>query len=212
MVNGGCFNLYGGTGLPVDWPANGACDYRVPFASASQSIPVGHTTLDFVSRHDGLSTTILMSENLDAVTYIVPTPSGNAFQPLESAQTILWDASVMSFTQAQTAQIINQPVGANAKAGSPYTSTNINLLARPSSNHPNGAVFAFCDGHVAFINQSMSYQLYATLLTSCGAQAAQPGTPFSSYSKNTTTGGPNGDNYYNLQLIPLDASLIPSSN
>ena len=49
-------------------------------------------------------------------------------------------------------------------------------LARPSSNHPGGAVVAFCDGSVKFIQQTMAYNVYATLMTSYGsASGRHPG-------------------------------------
>lgn len=37
--------------------------------------------------------------------------------------------------------------------------------ARPSSNHPDGAVSTFCDGHTKFIRQDIEYRAYAQLMS-----------------------------------------------
>ena len=135
------------------------------------------TTVGFIREHDGLSTTISMSENLDATSY-VPTSAAAKFQ-----EAILWDAAIRTD--------INHLVGAGLS----------NATARASSDHPGGAVFAFCDGHVRFVNESLDYKIYASLMTSYGAEAAPPGVPFEP-----------GNPYAKLQVAPLDAALVPAAN
>ena len=216
VLNGGCFNSYAGT-TAVDWRDNGACDYRVSSING-KTVSVNHTSLDFITRHDGLATTFLLSENLDATTYVVPQSNAGG----EDSQAILWDATALGSTGTTnpavaltaTSQIINWSNPGNNQFSSTFSAAQ-NIYARPSSNHPNGAVFTFCDGHTAFINQSLPYNLYATLMTANGIQAAPPGTPFSSYT--LTNGIATSDPYIvksgvYLQIIPLDASQIPSSN
>jgi len=215
VLNGGCFNQYTSANYPADWRDNGACDYRV---AAVAGMPINHTSLDFITRHDGLATTILLSENLDATTYVVFPLNAEG----EDSQAIMWDFKALGQTGTTS-----PPVGLTASSqiinwsnpGINQFSTTFapaqNVYARPSSNHPNGAVFTFCDGHVSFINQSLPYNLYATLMSSNGLQVAAPGTPFSNYT--VTNGYPVGDPYFGsavpyLQVVPLDASLIPSSN
>ena len=46
--------------------------------------------------------------------------------------------------------------------------------SQPSSNHPGGVVTAFCDGHTAFVKDSISYYVYAQLLTSGPPQSGSP--------------------------------------
>jgi prepilin-type N-terminal cleavage/methylation domain-containing protein/prepilin-type processing-associated H-X9-DG protein len=174
QVNGGCSNSLAAT--PVDWNANGAWNFHVGTVAQNTSI-----ALEFISRHDGTSTTISHSENLDAPTWVCTSTA-------ENTQAILWGPS-LGYT-ATSAGPINLNVGQN------YGDT----LARPSSNHPGGAVVGFCDGSVKFIQQSMNYNIYATLMTSFGAQASPPGTAY-------TQGNP----YQSLQVVPLDASQIPTN-
>lgn len=191
VVNGGCFNNWGALqGLPFDASANGAWDFRVP--TGNNSHPVNKTSLEFIGRHDGLSTTISHSENVDAGSYVPNTALS------ETQMCILWDQSQPDGT---TTVINYYPSGVS----SPYNlqtanPTTINAYARPSSNHPNGAVVTFCDTSVKFINQTLSYQIYATLMTSFGQAAQQPGVAGS---------WPNS--YSSYQVSPLDASTIPTN-
>jgi len=54
--------------------------------------------------------------------------------------------------------------------------------SQPSSNHAGGVVTAFCDGHTAFVKDSVARQVYAQLLSSDGAAA-------STISRNTWGAG-----------------------
>ncbi len=176
VVNGGCSNNYSAPeAMPYDWPANGVWNYRVALPGHANPLP--HTTSDFIREHDGLSTTISLGENLDATSYLPSSPTAQ-FQ-----QTILWDPYVRT--------AINRGIGA----------TPSTLTSRPSSNHPGGAVFCFCDGHVAFINESIDYKILATLMTPDGPAAAPPGMPFEA-----------GNPYVKMQMIPFAAGLIPGED
>jgi prepilin-type N-terminal cleavage/methylation domain-containing protein/prepilin-type processing-associated H-X9-DG protein len=173
VVNGGCFNNYSpAANQPVDASSNGVWDYRV----TASGIPNNHTSFSYVAKHDGLSTTISHSEDLDATVYV---PAG---AQTEYQQTILWDPS------AKFQFSFNQGVG----------NTQSNYTARPSSNHPNGSVVTFCDGSVKFINTTIAYNVYATLMTSWGAAAQSPGQVPVYPNSNAT-----------LQVFPLDSTLIP---
>jgi prepilin-type processing-associated H-X9-DG protein len=57
------------------------------------------------------------------------------------------------------------------------------FLSQPSSNHPGGVVTAFCDGHTAFVKDSIGPAIYAQLLSSNGSGA-------SSLSNGTWQAGP----------------------
>ncbi len=172
VPNGGCFNNWGAQqGQPFDDSPNGAWDYRVP----ANGRPTPQTTLGYIGKYDGISSTISHSENLDATTYI---PVNALAEPQE---TILWSPNGDGYA-------INQNAGQGVID---------NAHARPSSNHPNGLIIAFCDTSVKFVNQSIAYNIYATLLTSNGAQAHPPGVA-------PTYPLPNP--YSSFQVFPLSSS------
>jgi len=52
--------------------------------------------------------------------------------------------------------------------------SEIPRFARPSSNHGEGAVVAFCDGHVEFLRSDINYLTYQRLLTSSGRKCVNP--------------------------------------
>ncbi|NCA18062.1 MAG: hypothetical protein EBS90_13645 [Betaproteobacteria bacterium] len=56
----------------------------------------------------------------------------------------------------------------------------------PSSNHPGGVVAAYCDGHTAFLKDSMSPWVYAQLVTSDSQWIITGGTV--SYTTNSAWG------------------------
>jgi prepilin-type processing-associated H-X9-DG protein len=46
------------------------------------------------------------------------------------------------------------------------------FFSQPSSNHPGGAVAAFCDGHTEFLKDSLQPRVYAQLLSWNNASAS----------------------------------------
>jgi len=181
VVNGGCFNNWGAQqGQPFDASANGAWDFRVN----ATGHPTNRTSLEFIGKHDGLSTTISHSENIDAVSYV---PQNALAEP---QMCICWDPSAPNN--------VNQNSGtANLLS---LSGSAANAYARPSSNHPNGVVMTFCDTSVKFVSQSINYNIYATLMTSWGAAAQAPGQ---------SPSWPNS--YSNYQVSPLDSTMIPTN-
>jgi len=131
-------------GFPVGKLLDGVWDDR---SLAGTGKPVPHTTLDYIAKNGGLSHTILLSENLDTVSWVL-SPKDEKFE-----QTLLWDPVVQTR--------INEKVGTGLS----------NATARPSSNHPGGAVFCYCDGHVNFISDAIDYKVYVALMTGDGDYA-----------------------------------------
>jgi prepilin-type N-terminal cleavage/methylation domain-containing protein/prepilin-type processing-associated H-X9-DG protein len=225
VVNGGCPNssnpAASPTQQPVDANANGAWNYSggttnpasPPTTLAAYQSGLGYNTnisLEYIAKHDGSSTTISHSENLDATNYTFGQASYNSSssQQTESSQAILWYPG-QTGTSTAGLPINYNPNGSGFPSGSINQTSNsygasaagFTAIARPSSNHPGGAVFTFCDGSVKFIQSSMAYNVYASLMTSYGAQATQPGVVFTS----------TGNTYLGLQIVALDASQIPSN-
>jgi prepilin-type processing-associated H-X9-DG protein len=212
VVNGGCYNVYNNTSFPADWPQNGAWDYRYPIPGLPDPRQGTSPTLDNIARHDGTGTTLALSENLDAVSYIMPAVSNTypyGDPTAESNQCMLWDPSVQPLggnAPPAQATLINYMAVKNDN--SPNDNAFINLLklssipARPSSNHPGGVVVTFCDGHQAFISDSITYGLYSTLMTSAGSQCQPP---------NNRIVPPNPNPYLQYQVFPLDPNSIPTN-
>ena len=201
VVNGGCVNDYSNAsknGTPVDWRENGALDYRYPLPGVQLGAA---TTLDWIAKNDGTATTIALSENLDAKSYIPAASlsdiSTKQAQYAESSQCILWDPSI-----AATATMFNYyPKGNGTPNDMAYAKLAglTTIAARPSSNHPGGVVVTYVQGNVAFITDAINYQLYATLMTSAGVKSQKP----------AVAGQPNA--YSGFQLFPLDANSIPTN-
>ena len=148
VVNGGGYkNWKPALGQLIDSSANGAWNV----SASNQGHPSTKTTLNFIGVHKGLAQTISHSENIDARSYILSSPQA------DYEDEILWDPSA--------------PLGFNQDAGNGKLD---NAHARPSSNHGGGAVVTFCDGRVVFIRDSISYNVYATLMVSDPAAATAP--------------------------------------
>jgi prepilin-type N-terminal cleavage/methylation domain-containing protein len=145
VLNGGMINA--SAGLRPDWRDNGSMSdlYVTGTQKTMKNDPA------FVARHDGQSTTIMLTENVDANLY-------TDFD--EYDLTVLWQ------NVATPAVRLNRNVGEGT--GSDY--------ARPSSKHPGGFVTTFCGGNVRFLSEDIEYRVYALLMTSNGSGARDPVT------------------------------------
>lgn len=92
---------------------------------------------------DGLATTLMVGENIDAT---------NWTSPVEGCVGMTW---VQSPSQSNK---MNYAVG---------TVTDCSL-PRPSSYHAGGVVFTFCDGHTQFISDGIDYTILQMLMTPRG--------------------------------------------
>ena len=219
VVNGGCYNNYSpAAGVAVDWMCNGAWNYgNGPNVSSSLQSVFGVTTppmcsVSYISSHDGTSTTLALSENIEATSYIVPNaakapfPKNGSYQA-ESSQCMLWDASIANIGAATLfnyAPTTNDGT-ANYTVYSALVSKFGNPVARPNSNHPGGVCVMYCDGHTGFIADTIPYNIYATLMTCNGAQSQPPG------QTGSLTIPPGLNPYAKMQVYPLDGALIPSN-
>jgi prepilin-type processing-associated H-X9-DG protein len=150
----------------ADFAANGVFHTGVA-QSPDDKIIV--TVSEFIADHDGLGTTLLMSENAD---------------------TRVWSDTNERYAGFTWHHVDGQP---GPQAISPLASMGINVLtgqskknfpqapalgyARPSSFHQGGVNTAFCDGHVRFIGDKISYRVYQALMTPNGAAAVDNSTP-----------------------------------
>jgi prepilin-type N-terminal cleavage/methylation domain-containing protein len=164
--------------------------------SATGYNPSVHATmsLSYLSGagNDGASTTLMLTEN---VQMYFP-PSGSPTWPLGAPyndsrmgwQSLYWNSTNTNADSYRgrfcssviwyTDEVPPAPLPANTRKinGDVGVTVADENHARPSSQHPQGVVAAFCDGHTKFINQAIDYQIYKQLMTSSGRQAFLAGT------------------------------------
>jgi prepilin-type N-terminal cleavage/methylation domain-containing protein/prepilin-type processing-associated H-X9-DG protein len=129
-------------------------------------------SMDYVATNDGTSTTILLSENLQAGNWYSTDVNSLGFgvrlavssnQPstsdFVSANSLLTETSLFSSPDATRPDnwFINRELP-----------TTPGSHPRPSSNHSGGVNAMFCDGSVKFLNDSIDKNAYAKLCTSNG--------------------------------------------
>ncbi|MCH9653893.1 MAG: DUF1559 domain-containing protein [Planctomycetes bacterium] len=150
-------------------------DIPVKFASGVFWRPhESRMSLDFITEGDGMTQTLMLSENLQAGAWADQDTGSLGFGV--DMQGILKDAS------------LKLPSGFNLRTARTDSSISSNLTAekgqawRPSSNHPSGVVnVIFCDGSGKSLTPQMDPGIYARLLTPAGQrydQAPVDGTSF----------------------------------
>jgi len=185
IVNCGLQDTTATAQYPGDWADNGV------FLSRWESGPTLLTqtmNADGISRGDGVSTTLLLSENMEAGNYsdcgLTTTGAGTLPTPVaEQMVGFVWLPQNPLPPTSQQMKINGLPqntgssgsTGSNGINPSPGKAYDI-TYARPSSAHPGGANFVYADTHTRFISDSIDYLVFTLLMTSNGANAKYPGT------------------------------------
>ena len=201
VVNAGQVDVttLGPTVYPADWPANGVFHNR--YAETIWNPAYGNlirSSKDSVSRGDGVTTTLMLSENNQTTSWnylyghMVTTSGGITPPPYSTAEamlTFLWRPQ----TTVQSVWKINGDYQA-----APSIPPLIDY-ARPSSYHPGGVNAYYCDGHSQFLNDTMDYRTYCLLMTPNGSRSNDP-----SYSLPTgilDTDPTHNYSYYRYQAL-----------
>jgi prepilin-type N-terminal cleavage/methylation domain-containing protein/prepilin-type processing-associated H-X9-DG protein len=139
------------------------------------------TSLDVISSGDGTATTLMFSER--CASGISSTPSWNQ-QALQNTAASPGTAEGVGYRNpgsptatawgtlsSSTPLLFLLPLASPTASPPAVTRTiNPNVAADqyryPSSNHPGGVVAAYCDGHTAFLRDSISPATYSQLMTS----------------------------------------------
>ncbi len=170
---------------PYDHAANGVFDVRIDANHANHY----EQTIDDINAGDGASNTLAICENSNDVSFANEIDNTwlrrDASGALMAVGTVLpeWRSGFIWRNDS------NEQLNANATAitpddlGVPFFDINEGRenqdlgwhTARPSSDHPDGFVAAFCDGSTRFMSDSVSYRVYALLCTSKGRAAKHPG-------------------------------------
>ncbi len=158
------------------------------------------TSIDYITSHDGVVNTLLLTENIRADNsnrYWAPSDPATF-----GATGVLWASGGGYIAAGSSPYLYWDPAG-----GSTYTVCGINkdLLnaelnhhARPSSRHPGGVVATFCDGHGQFLREDIDYLVYQHLMTPHGQGAGR-----ALYNAGIT-GGSNGLPTYDTSTTAAD--------
>ena len=124
----------------------------------------GRLGMDDISSADGTANTLLLSEQCGPLVgfgvwnLVIPATTGTSFSynPPSTTQLRAFGIPPSAATPGNN-RVINSavPVALNA----------IGATSMPSSQHPGGAVVAFCDGRTMFLKDSLTYWVYAQLLS-----------------------------------------------
>ena len=152
-----------------------AADVPMKFASGVFWRPhESRMSLDFISEGDGMTQTLMLSENLQAGEWADQDTGSLGFGV--DMQGIL------------TGPSLNLPSGFNLRTARTDSRISSNLKAgkgqawRPSSNHPSGIVnVIFCDGSGKSLSPKMDPGIYARLLTPAGQRYDQAPVDETSY-------------------------------
>lgn len=158
----------------TDSEANGVCHNRGP----NIAMPGPTVSADYISTHDGVSTTVLLTENVNADTW-----TGD-LEPDPEDRVVLEHLVAFNFTGSIT-DIGQNKLGPATVGGVDYrtfipnygradgiSARNISdgwRYGRPSSFHPGGMVVSFCDGHQRFISEDIDYLQWIGLCTPNGS-------------------------------------------
>jgi prepilin-type processing-associated H-X9-DG protein len=143
VVNSGMANVTG-IGAPVI-QASGVCFDRT--GTLHKPIQID---MEYLNQHDGVSGTLLLTENLDADHW--------GLDGVSEAKR--WNAFVWHRDPVPPTAAFNYPATKTSR-----TDPSI-ALARPSSNHAGGVNVMFCDGHYEFIKDGIDYRVWRQMMTS----------------------------------------------
>ncbi|MFM8274349.1 MAG: DUF1559 domain-containing protein [Gemmata sp.] len=150
---GGCVGMGSGTTVAQ----------RSAGVMVDTTIAANRITLDDVSSNDGAATTMILSEKCGSLLGTATLWSG--------INPTAWTAGYGMITTGSTTKIINS----GTISSSAPSASNM-----PSSQHPGGAVAAFCDGHTQFVKESLMRQVYAQL-SSWNHTSGTGATPYSTW-------------------------------
>ncbi|MBR0238190.1 MAG: DUF1559 domain-containing protein [Thermoguttaceae bacterium] len=124
-------------------------------------------TLDFISSNDGVSSTIMTSENNQA--YMWGKDANISWQGF-----VFFDSNPNNMG---TSQAINWDYrGIKMSAQTSRNANTADLYARPSSYHPGGVNTSWCDSRVVKLHDDIDYEIYKMMLApndrGCGVSQA----------------------------------------
>ena len=119
-------------------------------------------SLAYISAGDGTSSTLMVSENVDAG-YWHGSYNQTTVRVYENSICFCWVPTTV--TDSSNQMRINVKIGQD-----PYQRRS----PRPSGNHDSGVNVIFCDAHSAFISENIDWMTWCLLFTPSGRQVMQP--------------------------------------
>lgn len=120
-------------------------------------------TTDYINQHDGMTHTVMMSENIQSTLWVPESCFPPKWKPSRP-----WRAEWMIgivWSAIDTSQVTPPaPTFNSNKESREYE-------PRPSSRHPDGVLMAFCDGRVQFVLETIDYLIYQHIMTPDSSEA-----------------------------------------
>lgn len=162
---------YGDTAL--DGTTTTATNAPIKFATGVFWRPYSsRMSLDFISAADGMTQTLMLSENLQAGEWS-DLDTGSLGFGIDMEGLELNTGSLDLTTSDPAFNLLNSVTGNDSRIGAELTRAK-GAAWRPSSNHPSGAVnVIFCDGSGKSLTPQMDAGVYARLLTPAGLRYGQ---------------------------------------
>ena len=125
------------------------------FPGMNGSTPIKGPAVAATQIKDGLTNTLLLSENVQATTWNACSQSGSSPATDKRDTVFVW----------HNAENTDRRINGNVRTAS-NTAANGNAdYARPGSYHSGLAIVAFADGHVTTLKQDLPYHVYVQLMT-----------------------------------------------
>ncbi len=124
-------------------------------------------SLDYISSHDGVSTTIMISENARLLGWGSDWLANDhdQLERLLATNGLVWTPD---YASASPTFQFNEDIGTPADIQEDWRTRT------PSSYHTGLFITSFCDGSARSLRASMNFRVYARLMTSNGAEAKRP--------------------------------------
>ena len=164
---------------------SGASYVAPGFNSATGALSYPQPTLDRIGLDDGVSQTILLSENSDTVVNFLTTGQtatlGYGTFDIGFGTKVAGSSGSLVFPRENGG--IGYPAMGTDRINSPLTSGGVTYprLPRPSSNHTGQVNCSFCDGRGQPINDSIDAGVWRKLVSSGGSRYGQTALDESSF-------------------------------
>jgi prepilin-type N-terminal cleavage/methylation domain-containing protein len=166
-----------------DMPSSTTWDFAAHgvFHDQYRLTPTEHGIVEVNQGHlsDGASNTLLFSENLQARDWSVFDSSLSPSAQYASSRDQGYAEPALGFVWVHLNTVPPVPPAvalddpfAHYRINQDKTSLGVDLPhARPSSNHPGGAMFAFADRSTRFLREDIDYDVYRQLMTPRGTES-----------------------------------------